>query len=68
MTVISKGTPAAVTRGSSKVVAGYPGEVVEIMGFDALFARCAVRVKGFAGDYILGMFSADGTCLVHTGH
>jgi len=68
MTVVSKGTPVVKTWGSGKVFAGFLGEIVEIVGFSALFAGCAVGMKCSAGDNIFGMFSADGTRLVHTIH
>ena len=65
MTIISKGTRASVGRGMGKVSARLLGKAGKIGLFDRFFAWGVVGVEGFAGDDVVGMFSAGGTCFVH---
>ena len=65
MTIISEGTQASVGWGTGKVSAGFLGEVGEVGCFDRLLAGGVVGVEGSAGDDVIGMFSAGGTCFVH---
>ena len=52
-------------RGISKVSARLLGKASKIGLFDGFFARGIVGMEGSAGDDVVGMFSAGGTCFVH---
>ena len=64
-TIISKWTRASVGPGTGKVSATLLSEGGEIGSFDGFLTRGVVGVECSAGDDVVGMFSAGGTCFVH---
>jgi hypothetical protein len=65
MTIVPKGTETSVARGIRKISARCLREIREVGLLDVFFAGRAMRFKGSAGDDVVRVFSAGGTCLVH---
>jgi len=54
-----------VRWGIGKVSARFLGKASKIGLFDGFFARSIMGMEGSAGDDVVGMFSASGTCFVY---
>jgi hypothetical protein len=67
VTVIPKVTPRSIPASQriGKILARLLRAVCEVGLFDEFFAGGVVGVKGFAGDDVVRVFSAGGTCFVH---